>query len=624
MATNPNEYVYDAETRHAIYLERYGKGVARRMVKLLLDAEKDVIEKLRKLPDGPTKTQQAELLKTIRARVSQLTTDFRDQMTAELLELADYEAEFIDDLFADAYDGLQASFQTVPLDEVRAAAMSNPFQGIHLRWAKPDQHASELVKRNFKAAQGEIERGFIEGESISTITARIRPLIEVKTARDVETISITAVKHISSAARQEWHKANPGVIDKERWNAVLDGRTSTVCFPAEAKVTPAGDVLKAFRRWFEGEIVTITTAAGHEISATPNHPVLTTRGWLAIEEIKPADKVLNAVPLKLGSLMVGQDVSMPSPIGAIFDALHEPSISDVLVRGSSKADFHGDGMGEDHEVHVAVIKGDLGRWAETSINECIKDTLLSGRQIGSLLPGAGVLPELFRGDDLIDMPTQFDTLALEGSVEPRLGSVAGQGLEYLGGSDSFSMKAEGHVGIFTDELVGDAFGKGGADTSLLEEGGDCRGSGSILSCDARSGLAVRVLADDVVSVSRKSAACHVYNLETTLGYYIAGGLIVKNCRSRDGQEYEVDKGPQPPAHPRCRSTRVGIDDDYPPPKKKTYDEWLRGQPEAVQDEILGKAKADLFRDGMTLDRFFDERNGREYTVAELRAMDKNR
>lgn len=324
MATNPNEAVYDAETRHAIYLERYGAGVGRRMVRLLLSAEKDIIGKLKDLPDGPTRAQQAELLKTVRARIAELTTAFRDTMTEELLDLAGYEAEFTATAYDDAYAGLRASFQAVPLENVRAAAMSRPFQGIHLRWAKPDEHASELIRRNFRAAQGEIERGFIEGESIQAITARIRPLIEVRAARDVETIAITATKHIGTVARQEFHKQNPGVIAEERWNAVLDGRTSEV------------------------------------------------------------------------------------------------------------------------------------------------------------------------------------------------------------------------------------------------------------------------------------------------------------CRSRDGKRYEVGKGPQPPAHPRCRSTRVGIDNDYPPPRKRTYDQWLRDQSEAVQDEILGKGKADLFRGGLTLDRFFDERRGREYTLDELRQMDAKR
>ena len=321
MATNPNEAVYDAETRHAIYLERYGGGVARRMVKLLRSAEQDIIGKLKDLPDGPSRKQQEELLKAVRDRMTGLSTDFRAQMTGELLKLADYEAEFVSGMFEGALKGAKAGLQAVPLENVRAAAMSRPFQGIHLRWAKPDEHASELVRRNFRAAQGEIERGFIEGESISAITARVRPLLNVKAARDVETIVITAVKHIGTVARQEWHKQNPGVIAEERWNAVLDGRTSAV------------------------------------------------------------------------------------------------------------------------------------------------------------------------------------------------------------------------------------------------------------------------------------------------------------CRSRDGKVYAVGKGPQPPAHPRCRSTRVGIDPDYPPPRKRTYDQWLRDQSSDVQDEILGIEKAKMFRDGLTLDRFYDERRGREYTVDDLRKMD---
>lgn len=624
MASNPNEAIFDAETRHAIYLDRFGGGVARRMVRLLLGAERDIIGKLRDLPDGPSRGQQAELLRTVRARITELTTEFRDAMTEELLDLAGYEADFTQDMFASAYEGLDVGFQRVPLANVRAASMSRPFQGIHLRWAKPEEHASELIRRNFRAAQGEIERGFIEGESIRAITARIRPLIEVKAARDVETIAITAVKHIGSVARQEFHALNPGVIAEERWNAVLDGRTSMVCFPAETQVTPAGEVLKTFRRWFEGDLVTITTAAGHKISATPNHPVLTTRGWLAIDEIKPADKVLNAVPVKFGSLVVGQDVSVPSSIGAIFDALNEPSLSDVFVRGSTKADFHGDGMGEDHEVNVAIVKGDLWGRIEARINEGVKNTLFSGCHVGALLPGAGILPELLGCNDLIDVASQRDAFPLEGGVEPGLGTVARDGLEDLSGGDSFSMEPKGHFSIFADELVGDAFGKCGSYTSLLEEGSDCRGGGPILSSDARSGLAVRILSDDVIAVSRKNAACHVYNLETTLGYYIAGGLIVKNCRSRDGKVYEVGKGPQPPAHPRCRSTRVGIDTDYPPPTKRTYDQWLRAQSAEVQDDILGKGKADLFRGGVTLDRFFDERRGKEYSVAELREMDARR
>lgn len=149
------------------------------------------------------------------------------------------------------------------------------------------------------------------------------------------------------------------------------------------------------------------------------------------------------------------------------------------------------------------------------------------------------------------------------------------------------------------------------------------------------------------------------------------------CRSRDGQVYPVDKGPRPPAHPNCRSqvvpvvkgerivgerpvvrdsrTRREREIDFRAeaaaaagdkwktmgaqersaaaaarraawtaenvgtvPSNVTYDAWLRRQPKAFQDEVLGPARAKMFRDGETLDRFVDA-SGRQYTLAELRA-----
>lgn len=48
------------------------------------------------------------------------------------------------------------------------------------------------------------------------------------------------------------------------------------------------------------------------------------------------------------------------------------------------------------------------------------------------------------------------------------------------------------------------------------------------------------------------------------------------------------------------------------------DEWMRGQPSWFQNSSLGKERADLFRNGMSIDRFNDM-TGRKLTLAELRA-----
>lgn len=119
------------------------------------------------------------------------------------------------------------------------------------------------------------------------------------------------------------------------------------------------------------------------------------------------------------------------------------------------------------------------------------------------------------------------------------------------------------------------------------------------------------------------------------------GRTSEVCRARDGKLFPIDSGPRPPAHFNCRSKmtpvtksfrELGLDIDELPastrasmngqiPADMTYQEWLSKRPADFQDEILGKTKGKLFRDGgLTLDRFVD-RNGKSYTLDQLRARD---
>lgn len=112
------------------------------------------------------------------------------------------------------------------------------------------------------------------------------------------------------------------------------------------------------------------------------------------------------------------------------------------------------------------------------------------------------------------------------------------------------------------------------------------------------------------------------------------------CASRDGKVYPVDKGPRPPAHPRCRSTTTPVlksKGQLPqerlsevdrakmtgePPTDLTYGAWLRRQPASVQEDILGVQKAILFRKGeLPIDRFTNAA-GKVLTLDELKR--KNR
>lgn len=121
------------------------------------------------------------------------------------------------------------------------------------------------------------------------------------------------------------------------------------------------------------------------------------------------------------------------------------------------------------------------------------------------------------------------------------------------------------------------------------------------------------------------------------------------CKAHDGHVYTNDDkhapkdggppwGSGPPAHWNCRSTAVpvirsfrelGIDEDEIPQTTRasmdgqvsatqTYEEWLRKQSKARQDEALGPTKADLWRRGKITFRDLLDQSGRPLTTEQLR------
>lgn len=78
------------------------------------------------------------------------------------------------------------------------------------------------------------------------------------------------------------------------------------------------------------------------------------------------------------------------------------------------------------------------------------------------------------------------------------------------------------------------------------------------------------------------------------------------CRSLSGQRFAFGQGPMPPMHLRCRSHvepvfsletvfREGFGAAFR--AGETYYEWLKRQPETIQDDVLGRTKGSLFRKG---------------------------
>lgn len=93
------------------------------------------------------------------------------------------------------------------------------------------------------------------------------------------------------------------------------------------------------------------------------------------------------------------------------------------------------------------------------------------------------------------------------------------------------------------------------------------------------------------------------------------------CANLDGETWLASEPHvMPPLHPNCRSSVVVV--EGPRPKRnKTFEEWLQDQPEAVQNEVLGVARAKAWRSGaLPIRKMVDATRTRPISVSKLRKM----
>jgi len=605
---NPNQSLYDAAVRHRIAIERYTTADLKEVVKFLDELKADIAGRLARATPG-RRAQLEGLLDDIRSIQGEAYRKITDSLSTRFRSRAAQEAEFHFEKFRAA--GIEAGVNRITAEAAFQAAMTRPMDGAVL-----GDWLSQLGEGARRRVDRALRISWTEGESLTNAVNRVRATVDIS-KRSAQTLVRTANTHISNAVQQASAEANSDLVKEVEWRSVLDGRTTWVCFPAETKVQALGATEKLFRRWYEGEMIVITTARGNKLRGTPNHPVLTATGWLPLHKIKKGTQVFNADLVEVGGVDSRQDVSVPASFGAISDALNKPTLSDVLVVGSSPADFHGDGMGPDQEIEVVNPKGNLGLWIKSGAPEHVINALFGARHCGPLLLTDGAAkPHFFRGAP-VPQPPEITSGSVQTLVEPAFGTASLKAIENSAGPLARIEHGNRPDFIGLDELVTLSPCEIGPDPVSLQEGGDGGDGAAVFFRELPCGRAIRVFQDHVISVRVENAACHVYNLQTSLGYYIAGSLIVHNCRSRDGERYPVDSGPRPPAHPGCRSIVTEVLKGYAPPQRETYADWIKRQPASVQDEILGPTRGKLLRSGRyTVTDFVDQR-GKPLTLVEL-------
>lgn len=288
------------------------------------------------------------------------------------------------------------------------------------------------------------------------------------------------------------------------------------CFP-DGTVADAIGVQGAYRRWYDGPMVSVVATGGHNLTGTPNHPVLTRRGWVGLGELKPGDHLIGG---RFGENVRAADPDVDGPPAAI-----EEIVDAAVVGGNAdwararSVDFHGDGGESDVQIVAA-------------------NRLLEHAHVPTLSDPSS--EESLTGTNLRSGKKPRGSLTLELELRGRLTAADG-----LSGEKTQAVLLGGLSG-------GDAAVRLGAaaqsDTSFSQSVGDQTSADSEVARQLENAGALGVSTHEVIDVKVRSFHGYVSNLQTELGYYIANGLVVRNCRcSLIFDSRETEDEPLPPS-----------------------------------------------------------------------------
>ncbi len=325
------------------------------------------------------------------------------------------------------------------------------------------------------------------------------------------------------------------------------------CFPAGTLVV-ATETERAFSRLYEGDLVTIKTAMGYELTSTPNHPILTADGWVALGSLKKGGNVFCCPSAQVVASRYPDEYDGPAVIEQIYKSIS--TLSPIQRISCLDVYFHGDGRAGD--VNVVTTN----RHLVSAFN-----TILSKHIYKSMLAISSILSDNLTG---FRSPTKAKfglALAANGSmgvnnlllseIRRHLRPLQSLSFGTSPGADVVlaqmaSNSGSGHIMALSQCINGHPVQKttdncfrkidASVESALMDDGdpmlfqpfGDGVAFHPIYSSNGGRRLASQVTLDYVVDVTvrKTKMPIQVYNLQTRDGWYIANNIVSHNCRCR--------------------------------------------------------------------------------------------
>lgn len=429
-------------------------------------------------------------------------------------------------------------------------------------WLPQEGTLSQLIKNNrsseIRAIQSKINSGLISGKGYAKTARDVRDVIGAYTGKDPKGFTYNALRIVrtegnralnAGAYANDLAAADQGIKITRTWDATLDTRTrpeharedgkkTTVdkpfmfangwsamypgkihtgsaktdasqnihCFNGDTLVTSLSDIHTVMRRPYSGEMVTIKTESGAKLTATPNHPILTTNGWIEIGFLNEGDRIFEVRNWnRLAADLDPNIKTVKTKFSNVFDSLFNVSYSHWV--GSISMHFDVDTSAE----YIKIIR------SERKLLSCVKSFAFD-KFINFIFKHSNLGKTMHSGNGKLDGRFSVNRFSLDG--------IMGALRESL----SFVWWGIFHSCIHGLRPVSDV------NVLFSEDAINNRSANSKINGKRFCGNPLGISINKIVSVNRTIFNGHVYNLHNSDNVYIAGdepksnGIIAHNCR----------------------------------------------------------------------------------------------
>lgn len=530
-------------------LKALEKRINAEYTKAYKEIKKEMLELATKLTDPNLSPHKRMLLATQNKRLQTLIDQMTDTLKAANATTARFVTQSAQNIFKHNYNTEAARLGFDLLDDTAVRNILtgevNPFTKLSIA---ADKEKAPIMRK----LESELTTAILKGESIPDIARRLKSVSEGYLSNTIR-IARTETTRVQNSARQsvgEYGKAQGFTIFKE-WIATNDARTreehraangqqvpidepfkvggeelmyagdvslgaspwNTInCFDGNVNVFNSQNAIKSYKHSYTGELLHVKTASGIEFTVTPNHPILTDKGFIAVGTLNIGDNIIIGGVRKNNLVRFAPN---KNEIPTEFCAFHDffKVMGEFKRVRSANGNFHGDVS--DSDVEVITLKSFLPNRVISFFGKKIKNFLFAF---------ARFVKKFFRGKCFSDV-------------------------FHIGSGDCSAC----NVGGKSDVLL---FSKRSLRHSIKHCFGTVTGGNIVFTQDTINNIATNIVYnrklfdrlprfigfDKIVGIDRSITTHIVYNLETKNNLYLANsiaqrtkkvnhiGAIFHNCR----------------------------------------------------------------------------------------------